>query len=216
MASVDVIVFKGIRYRRYPDAKTWAERSYYVPGVADRQKGRKRLHEEIWSDANGPVPHNHHIHHADHDPLNNDLGNLVCVTSDDHHSHHSATLTPERREQMRAQIERIRPLASKWHRSEAGRAWHSEHGKRTWEGRAYVERRCEQCQARFLTRSSRGHERFCSNACKSAWRRDSGLDTVEIACPHCGKTFEKNKYAKIRFCSRSCSATWNHAQKRET
>jgi len=209
---VDVIVFKGVRYRRYPNAKTWAERAYYVPGIADRQKGRRRLHEEIWIDANGPIPSGHNVHHVDHDTLNNDLANLACIASEDHRAHHGSSMTSERRQQLRALMDEVRPKAAEWHRSEEGRAWHREHGKRTWEGRAYTEHNCEQCDVRFLTRSATGNERFCSNACKSAWRRAAGLDAVEVNCLNCGDAFKKNKYAKTRFCSRSCGATWQHAQ----
>lgn len=216
MANVDVIVFKGVKYRRYPDAERWAERAYYVPGIADRKKGRKRLHEDIWIDANGPIPDGHHVHHVDHDPLNNDLGNLACIPKSDHHAHHGAALTQERRDWLRAHADRIRPLTAEWHRSEEGRAWHSEHGKRVWEGRAYAERQCEQCGDRFLTRTAAGNERFCTNACKSAWRRASGLDDIEVSCEHCGTTFTKNKYSRMRFCSRSCAASAQHARNRRS
>jgi hypothetical protein len=88
MPNVEVITYKGIRFRRYPDAANWPERSYYTPGIADRQKGAKRLHEEIWMDANGPIPEGAHIHHADHDPLNNDPGNLLCLTEEEHAEEH--------------------------------------------------------------------------------------------------------------------------------
>ena len=50
-----------------------------------------------------------------------------------------------------------------------------------------------------------GHNRFCSNKCKSAYRRKSGVDNVERACVVCNKTFVTNKYSKKRSCSRECA-----------
>ena len=90
MPNVDVIRYKGIRYRRYPDSDKRAERSYYVPGIGDRQKyGLGRLHEEIWKDNNGPIPEGGHVHHEDHDPLNNDPSNLVWCCSPCHDAIHA-------------------------------------------------------------------------------------------------------------------------------
>ena len=41
-------------------------------------------HRWAWEQANGPIPADHDIHHADGDRLNNDLGNLACVTKTEH------------------------------------------------------------------------------------------------------------------------------------
>ena len=79
---------RGIRFRRYPDSPKLAERSYYVPGMGDRKRGIGRLHEEIWKVADGPVPDGCEIHHADFDPLNNDVSNLACLTVAEHKAAH--------------------------------------------------------------------------------------------------------------------------------
>ena len=213
--TADVIVFKGIKYRRYPEAKNWAERSYYTPGIADRQHGRRRLHEDLWIDAYGPIPPGYHVHHRDHDTLNNDLDNLICIPRGEHQQHHKDSrrgveCTPE----QLAHLAKIRDLAAEWHRSPEGREWHVEHGRRTWDGRPHVERTCEHCGIDYLTRVFGGHERFCSNACKSAARRASGVDNVDKLCVVCGSVFTANRYARAVTCSRKCGMTMQWDKRR--
>lgn len=203
---VESILFRGITFRRYPDAKGWSERAYYTPGGTDRAKGIRRLHEEVWMAHNGrDIPAGYHIHHRDGNSLNNDPGNLVCLTEDEHARHHTderrGICTPE----ARANLDRIRPLASAWHRSTEGRDWHAEHGRKTWEGREAHSLACQQCGNVYETRSKHGLERFCSNACKSAWRRASGVDDEQRNCERCNVEFTANRYSKTRFCGKSCS-----------
>lgn len=67
---------------------------------------------------------------------------------------------------------------------------------------------CERCSKQFESKSP---GRFCSNACKSAWRRASGADNEQRQCTLCGDTFEVNRYSKVRFCSRSCASKWRRS-----
>lgn len=69
------------------------------------------------------------------------------------------------------------------------------------EERAYI---CEQCGKEFFTKPF-GTNKFCCNACKSAYRRKMGLDDEERVCAFCGNTFTINKYSKTKCCSRRCS-----------
>ncbi|WP_406079175.1 HNH endonuclease signature motif containing protein [[Kitasatospora] papulosa] len=213
--QVESILFRGITFRRYPDATGRAERAYFTPGGTDRGNGVRRLHEEIWMAHNGAeIPSGHHIHHRDGNPLNNKPGNLACLSADEHASHHAGerrgSCTPEAFENLN----RIRPLASDWHRSEAGRAWHVEHAQRLWESRTPVAYTCEQCGSGYQSKSRHGGERFCSNACKSAWRRTSGLDDESRNCQRCKAEFHTNKYKKTRFCGKSCSRLDSIARRR--
>jgi hypothetical protein len=68
-----------------------------------------------------------------------------------------------------------------------------------------VTRRCRYCRVTFtrITRNPAGV--FCSNACKSAWRRASGIDDEKRTCAKCGGTFIVNRYAKQDFCSYTCA-----------
>src|SRR5690349_8269732 len=121
--EIERVTFNGIEFRRYPNAKSWADRAYFVPGIHHRQHGVGRLHEEIWKAINGPIPEGYEIHHGDGNHLNNDPSNLVCLTDEEHrewHRQHPAPLTEARL----AHLARIRPNAAEWHRSDEGRAWH--------------------------------------------------------------------------------------------
>jgi hypothetical protein len=195
--------WRGIRFYRYPDSVIRADRVYWTPGIADRQRGIRRLHEEIWQAAYGPIPDGHHVHHRDHDPLNNDLANLVLITATEHHRHHYA----ERVERLGPTQFTVaaRDAAAAWHASAAGRAWHVEHGARTWANRKTGTRICAQCGGSYESRSRKGNEAFCSNACRAAARRAAGVDDVERRCQRCGIPFRVSRYAKTRFCSRSCA-----------
>ncbi|MGH3203874.1 MAG: HNH endonuclease signature motif containing protein [Streptosporangiaceae bacterium] len=212
MSNAEVVSYKGIKYRRYPDSGKWAERSYYIPGIGDRQKyGLGRLHEEIWKDANGPIPEGCHIHHKDENPLNNDPANLVCLTDAEHREYHAEGWSEQGRTPGHlAHLEAIRPLTVAWHRSKEGRAWHRKHGAEAMAARELVTFACEQCGKSYETLNRGDGTRFCSNACKSAWRRAAGLDDIERTCHQCGNTFRASKYSKTAHCGRSCgrSCSW--------
>ena len=203
--TVEVVVYKGIKYRRYPESEDWSKRSYFVSCHGSTKAGVGRLHQEIRKDAHGPIPEGHEIHHRDGDPSNNVLDNLECITHQEHMARHAATRSPEELERLRAVVDRIRPLAAEWHRSEEGRAWHREHGAATWVDRPMVDYTCERCGVPYQSRSMAGQNRFCSNNCRSAARRASGADHVTSACRRCGGEFRHDRFKPRAFCSRLCS-----------
>src|SRR3990167_9046125 len=214
MPTVDVIVFRGIKFRRYPDAKGRTDRVYWTPGIADRANGCKRLHEEIWIAANGPIPKRRHIHHRDGNPLNNSIENLECVTAKHHSREH---WTKERSERSRRWVEKIRPLAAAWHRSPAGKRWHKKNAQTVWEkirSRKPVLGKCDHCGEPFPKVINKSNWRFCSNNCKSAWRRKSHRDDASRSCALCGKTFVRNRYVKCKTCSRPCAIALTSRTKR--
>lgn len=198
-----VIEYNGVKFRRYPHAATRSDRVYFTPGIADRQRGKKRLHEEIWMDNNGPIPADHHIHHRDGNPLNNDAGNLECLPVLEHHRHHHVGQCSDRK---RRHLEEIRPLAAAWHSSPAGIEWHRQHAYKSIRAVEPTEHVCERCGKTFETIPKKTN-RFCSNACKAAARRASGVDDIEFTCQVCGEAFTANRYSKRKVCSRSCAAT---------
>ncbi len=200
----ETVYFGGVTFRRYPESPRRSDRVYFTPGQADRMRGVGRLHEEIWKSEHGrPIPEGHHIHHADFDALNNDPANLVCLTDEEHREAHRERSVERGRKNPPSELALAR--AAEWHRSEEGRAWHREHGRRLWEKRQPTSSKCDQCGATYETLKLDDTTRFCSNACKSKWRRDAGLDDVERACEWCGEMFTANKYDKRRFCGRACS-----------
>lgn len=194
------VVYRGVTYKRNPDARQRAGRVYYV---APRGSGHDSLHRDIWRDGHPgeAIPPGWHIHHKDHDPFNNDPGNLVLVSPPEHGQEHKDEFADARR----AHAEAIRPLAAEWHRSAEGHDWHVEHGKRTWENREPTHSRtCADCGAEFLTVwGERGDERYCSRRCVNRARERKYLETV--VCPICGSEFQQDKYRKRpETCSRKC------------
>lgn len=192
----DLACVDGYSFRR--DKKT----GYYLSSKPINGR-RVRLHVYMWEKENGKTPKGYHIHHADHDKRNNELSNLVLITSREHTKLHGAEMTEEHREKLRKTlVEKARPKASEWHKSEAGREWHKQHGKETWVDRKPNTYICTQCGTKFETLKvyHEGANTFCSNKCKAAFRRDSGVDDVDVVCAYCGRVFRANKYQKNKYC----------------
>jgi len=215
MANVEKIRFGGVLFRRYPDSPNHSERSYHVPGVADKKRGVRRLHEEIWIAANGPIPSDHDIHHVDGNSLNNNLSNLQAITKSDHQRLH----TEERRSQglystpaRLAHLDRIRPLSKEWHASEAGRAWHADHGQKTWEGRKTFALTCQHCGTEYQSKA-RERSKFCSGNCRTKARYAAGADNVERTCVICNVRFSINRHQPAVSCSRQCGRKWREIKK---
>jgi len=170
---------------------------------------RKHLHQYVWEKANGAIPKGWETHHIDGDVENNDISNLQALPMLEHKAIHTDKLrnNPERLEKMRVNLhEKARPEANKWHKSEEGRKWHKEHYEKT-KHKLHEQKKmvCEQCESVFESVDN-GANRFCSNKCKSKWRRESGLDDVVRRCENCGGSFTINKYSKTTNCSKTCAA----------
>ena len=180
------IEYNGLKFCR--DDRT----GYYLNSTI-----RKRLHRYVWECEVGPIPKGYHVHHIDGDKTNNDLSNLSIMTNTGHQRLHGQEL--KRKEKSRANIKIAVKYAPAWHHSEAGKKWHSEHMAGYKPPRS--KRICEQCGAEFM---GTAWSRFCSNNCKSKWRRLAGLDDEERTCIICGRTFLCNKYDKTKVCSIEC------------
>lgn len=204
--TVDAVAFQGVTYRRYPDAPRRRDRVYFTA------TGGQTLHRAIWEAHHGPVPEGCHVHHKDQDPLNNDISNLQCMSSSPHlalHSRQSGKIAVES-----GHLDRIRDLTKEWHGSEEGRAWHSEHGREIWQKKEPTRHVCEQCGAAFeVTSVQQTGIRFCSNNCKSQWRRDSGVDDETRQCVKCGGDYRVNRYSYRRYCSKACRPPNRQARK---
>ena len=201
----EFIIFKDIVFRRYPNSENWADRNYYTPNSKHRRKGVGRLHQELWKDWNGPIPEGCEIHHKDGDPLNNALDNLECLTAEEHAKYHAEHPNEEDTAWRRAHIEAIRPLASAWHKSEAGRAWHSELSHIAWEKAELATKNCENCGREFEYLRMGSQPKYCSNNCKSAARRKSGVDNETRFCEQCEGEFTCNRYSIQKCCSPACA-----------
>lgn len=182
-------------------------RKFYL----DKKKGywfstdspRIYAHRWVWINLHGPIPKGCHIHHIDENKNNNSPENLMLMSSFEHLSFHMKS--EERREVSRKQCDKIRHLTKEWHASIEGRAWHKFHAVKSklgkWEPKTYF---CQVCNKSYET-TKRSNTKFCSNPCKSKFRRDEGIDDIQRKCQKCEKEFTVNKYAKRKFCSRKCS-----------
>lgn len=199
------VAYRGVTYKRNPAARQRAHRVYYT---APRGSGRESLHRDVWRDAHPgeDIPKGWHIHHADHDPFNNNPGNLALRSPKGHAAEH-----PEIAGMPRAHLEAIRPLAAEWHRSDEGREWHAEHGRQSWEGREpQHDKTCAECGEGFKSwfdeaARAKTEDRYCSRQCVNRARERKYLEAV--ACPICGTEFERDRYRqRPATCSRKCGA----------
>lgn len=144
--------------------------AFYLCGNYFQHKG-KRLHRTVWEYHNGAIPKGYHVHHVDENKANNDISNLQLLATSEHMSHHSSQ--EEHREKSRKNIAKAIECAKEWHHSEEGKEWHSKHGKESWEKRKPIKYNCTFCNAEFETLNvySPKSNHFCSNKCKSAYRR---------------------------------------------
>lgn len=79
------------------------------------------------------------------------------------------------------------------------------HGQMHFTNRIPITKKCDICKKEFDCKTFRQSNRFCSNNCKSQWRRDNRLDFVKGLCTRCKKEFSFNKYELGKYCSHDCS-----------
>lgn len=194
---------------RYMEYQIHFGRKFYL----DKLKGywistdypRIRAHRWVWMNTHGVIPKGFHIHHKDEDKSNNIISNLQLVHCARHLSMHAST--PENKKRVKELVDTIRPLTKHWHASPEGKAWHKFHAIKCKFGKnAPVDYICELCSSPFKS-SKLNRTRFCSNACKSKWRRNAGIDDVDRICERCEKIFRINKYSKQRYCAKTCLST---------
>lgn len=194
---------KQIIYDNYTfnkDQKT----GYYLSTKKINGK-RKRLHVYIWEKYNGEIPKGAQVHHIDGDKASVDINNLELLTAAEHMRKHWQEKTPEEINKYRERIkENCISKAAEWHGSEEGRQWHKEQAKRIDANIELKEFRCEYCGTTFKTKPY-GKVKYCSNKCKAAARRKSGVDNEERICIVCGAVFITNKYKKAQICSQACA-----------
>lgn len=176
---------------------------YYLAARPTFGGKRERLHVYVYRTRCGEIPDGYQVHHRDEDKANNEPGNLALMSGHEHLSWHGRHMSEERREALRRNlIEHAIPKASEWHRSPEGRAWHSKHAREIeYKTRRYV---CDQCGASFEGGGRIEGNHFCSNRCRSAYRRMMGFDNIERACDRCGAVYQTNKYSPARYCCECC------------
>ncbi len=194
----DLAFIDGYKFRK--DSKT----NYFLSSRKIDGR-RKRLHVYVWEKENGNVPKGFQVHHINENKFDNEITNLQLLTISEHLSLHAKEQMQNLdKEEIKKRLDDAREKANEWHRSDEGRKWHLKQYEKT-KDTLYKERTlvCKECGKTYKTISG-GTSRFCSNKCKSKWRRESGIDDEIRKCEYCGKEFKVNKYAKKRFCSYEC------------
>ena len=189
-----IAYFNGCRFTK--DDKT----GYYL-GASKIGGKRHRLHRYIWEYYNGEIPKGYDIHHKDHNKENNELNNLELLISKEHKKLHSKEMSEELKEKYRKNLEKnARLKAIEWHKSQEAKEFHKNLYKISLGNMEKQKFICEFCGEEYFAIPKKTN-RFCSNKCKTAWRRKSGLDDIKRNCVVCGKGFICNKYSKKQKCN---------------
>ena len=191
---------------QYFDGKTFTRddsTGYYLCASKSADGRRKRMHVYVWEYYNGSVPADYHVHHKDEDKSNNDISNRELKMGTEHLSFHGKEKFEKNMDKALKHLEEIRPMTKEWHKSDEGHEWHKNHYEKMKE-RLYQKQnfKCLVCGKEF--ESTQVNSKFCSNNCKSKYRRNEGIDNIEMECVVCGKKFVKNRYSKKETCSREC------------
>ena len=160
------------------------------------------LHRDVWEYHKGKIPKGFVVHHLK-SRVRNQIFHLKLMTDFAHKSMH--TKKAHQNGTLKTPCKKALEKASEWHKSSAGSKWHDKHYENTKELlHQKFDRECLYCGKPCKT-PRKNTNAFCSNKCKSAWRRESGIDDIERSCVICGGVFIVNKYAVRQTCSNSCS-----------
>lgn len=185
-------IFNNIKFKK--DLKT----GYYLNSTL-----RIRLHRYVWEFYNNKIPTGYQIHHIDYNKENNNIENLQILSIKEHMQIHGKIKASDKNWLKKFQIKGIEK-AKEWHKSKNGIIWHKKHYNNIKNKlHQTINLICQNCNNNFDTINI-GINKFCSNNCKSAYRRKLGVDNEERYCTNCNTKFTTNKYKKTKYCSRNC------------
>jgi len=181
---------------------------------------RKSLHLSVYEFYGNIRSEGYEIHHIDFNKENNDISNLACISSKEHHNIHE-----EKRKLLYGKnwnlknIKKAQKALSKWHSSDDYKIWlkktykeRQKNGQKSHAKREISIVICDICGKTFTGYKKRKRN-LCSNKCRAKDRRESGLDDIEKNCIVCGKIFISNKFQNIQTCSNSCRATFGYSNR---
>lgn len=200
--KTQVLIMSGkvVQFRKKTDNGYWVNNNNKTGNVL-------YLHREKYKQEFGLTEEQikgYEVHHIDGNKDNNEIDNLKLLTTEEHHKLHS-----------------IRSESSHRHVcKKCGRTYWSSVSKSTeicdrcdsslatgGSSIIIITKICEYCGAEYETKGvNRNRSKFCSNKCKSAYRRATGVDKIEKICAFCGNSFETDKYSNAIYCSPRCAS----------
>jgi hypothetical protein len=187
--EVPIQIFNGRTYYQY-------EGRYFTSHT-------RKMHRDVWAFYNGEIPKGHHIHHIDGDVTNNDISNLQLMEASAHLRMEGIKRHKENPAWSKQFHAKGIEMAKEWHKSPEGREWHKQHGIEAYAKRTPVLMVCQRCHKEYET-TKMSNSKFCSNNCKCAFRKASGIDDVKRNCVVCQTEFTCNKYHPQTKCKRGC------------
>jgi hypothetical protein len=198
------VMFNGYTYR-------W-DGYYYRRGGTKGLNPHSSLHRAVWAFYKGEIPEKYHVHHKDHNPKNNSIDNLEIRHQSEHSKYHGRVSTWIGSEENIKQLRQCNERVKEWHKSEAGKLWHSQHGKQTWKTRKFASKGCVECKKTYKTPFP-DRAKFCSDKCKARYHRKHYFKEWR-ACFICLEKFEINKYSSTKTCSKHCASQMANHTKR--
>ncbi|GBR73957.1 endonuclease HNH [Candidatus Termititenax aidoneus] len=192
-----IVNYNGLKWLKMPSG-------YYFVMVKNFG-GEKNLHRYVWVKNFGKIPQGFFVHHKDKNKDNNKIDNLELLSANEHAQKHSYRHDKKRYLKQIEHLNKIRPKkVYKWSQepNPEKRAMHATAHKLGMSLAIPVERICKNCGTKFLAKPFGKHV-FCSNKCKSAFRRKSKSDVVLRVCVICNKKFYINKFTVTTTCCRS-------------
>lgn len=171
------------KFVEYKGRKYWKTKNnyYYRDKYVNGCREKIALHRQIYEDNFGKISKYHDIHHIDGDKFNNSPDNLQEVHRSRHRSDEQKKRvnSPETSHIYSKALINAREAAKKWHRSDEGRKWHSENGKKTWQDRKKLDAECKFCGEIFKTFFPT-RAQFCNPKCRAKSYRGKILYNLDI------------------------------------
>lgn len=198
-------LFNGVKY-------ILGQNDFYFRGPNGR-----RLHTVIYEHYYGiRSSRKSHVHHKDGNKHNNMPENLELKPAGSHIGEHMREWIKEDPSYFQWLAKQGQAAAAAWSKTPEGRAFRQRHAKEVLLSympvlMRKIDKICDQCSNPYqVPYLGSGSSRFCSNKCKSAYRRKMGFDDIDKVCSHCQKSYRCNKYSKQIFCSRVCRQKRGH------
>ena len=170
--QTETIIYKGIKFARYPNSKSFTDRNYFRPTSKKyREKGIQRLHQEVYKDNFGDIPKDFVVHHKDHNPSNNSPENLETIHRKEHFKYHFSINYADTKFAKKRFISlggKMHKGFDKWKNTDNAKDFFKKHSKETFFSKEWRNFICKECGKKSKTKHKRGGT-YCSEQCGRKW-----------------------------------------------